>query len=97
MKRRTFVKNLAALLAISGIDPSKAMANISEDDLNDMEMILRHEGNDIRTKIINGEITIQQYYAELKSEDKPDYIETIQTSRAWNMYVKLKCMPELLE
>jgi hypothetical protein len=97
MERRTFVKNLAALLVISGIDPTKALSNMSDNDLNSMEMILRYKGNDIRTKIINGQINIQRYYAEYKSEDKPYYIETIQTSRSWNMWVRLKFISGLIE
>ncbi len=95
MERRNFVKNLAALLAISGIDPTKAISDISDisdQELDDLEMILKYDGNEMRSKILNGQINIHQN--EIIS-DGDGGVEVLYGSKSWDMDIELKYLSGL--
>ena len=96
MERRLFLKNLSALLVVSGIDTTKAISDISDisdQDLDDLEMILKYEGNEIRCKILNGKINIHQN--EIIHDYEDGIAEVVRGSKSWDMDIELKYLSGL--
>lgn len=80
MERRTFIQNLGVLFAASAISVPAATANdvinkidnqISKGQISDGEIILRFEGNYIRSPLVGGSINYQRGLEYFKTRDDP--------------------------